>query len=412
MSNIKEINGKTLIFTDCHLGLKQNSILKINIVVKVFTNILKYVKNNNVENIIFAGDAFHDRRTIDVNTLNVGLKLFSALASFCNMYLIVGNHDMHFKTSTEINSINIFKSNPKIHIISVPTPVLLNNKKCLLVPWASDLSEYKENEFDFLIGHFDINEKFLIATYINEHSLETKTADAIKTQICSDELLKSVYSDFSNLDDSIESSLSKKNVIDLGDFVSLVKKNGTIFTGHIHEHKEFVSKQRKIIFIGSPYQQNFGEINSIDGFYILDENCDYSFIELTGIPKHIKIYFSEILKTGIDNFDFSIVKNNIVKKIYDIEVSKEDEAKILQKINDTQPYEEVLSEYEINVSSQLDQADNEYSAEILGKSKLDYVRYYIDNIDDKILEENKIDREKLFSILKTYYELVENETNI
>ena len=40
----------------------------------------------------------------------------------------------------------------------------------------------------------------------------------------------------------------------LKNFIDLVKKNGTVFSGHIHHHKEFVAKGRKFIFIGSPYQ--------------------------------------------------------------------------------------------------------------------------------------------------------------
>lgn len=40
----------------------------------------------------------------------------------------------------------------------------------------------------------------------------------------------------------------------LGNFIEIVKENGTIFAGHIHQHKEMTTKKRKFIFVGSPYQ--------------------------------------------------------------------------------------------------------------------------------------------------------------
>lgn len=55
--------------------------------------------------------------------------------------------------------------------------------------------------------------------------------------------------------DFTEAVSSKKKSSDLvGDFIEVVKRSGTIFSGHIHQHREFVAKRRKFIFIGSPYE--------------------------------------------------------------------------------------------------------------------------------------------------------------
>jgi hypothetical protein len=58
---------------------------------------------------------------------------------------------------------------------------------------------------------------------------------------------------------------------------------------------------------------------------------------------------SDVMK-DIDSFDFSIVKGNILHKIYDIEVDNITDAKVSQKINDWQPYEELLPDYDVDIT--------------------------------------------------------------
>lgn len=40
---------------------------------------------------------------------------------------------------------------------------------------------------------------------------------------------------------------------------------------------------------------------------------------------------------------------------------------------------------------------------MMKKSKLDYVKHYISNIDCKVLEENMIERDKLMKVMAEYY---------
>ena len=60
---------------------------------------------------------------------------------------------------------------------------------------------------------------------------------------------------------------------------------------------------------------------------MLNEDCSYKFNEIANVPKHVEIKMSEVLKAK-ESFDFSIVKDNIVHKVYDIEVDRETDAKI------------------------------------------------------------------------------------
>jgi len=216
-----------------------------------------------------------------------------------------------------------------------------------------------------MFGHFDVSREYLIKSYVEEHS-KNVVSDAIKDK----------------LDAEIELTPSKKSTAGdlVGDFIDKVKKNGAIFSGHIHGRKEFISKGRNFILIGDPYQQNMGERDYSCGFYVLDSENKYSFCPIDSVPKHIDLKMSTIVK-DIDAFDFSIVKGNIIHKTYDVEVSVTDDAKISQKITDWQPYEELLPDYDVQMPLTSALSSQNQSIELIRKSKMDYVKNYIQNID-------------------------------
>lgn len=380
-----EINGKILIFSDLHIGLKDSSTQYLNTCISVIKEIRNAVRKNKIENIIFCGDLFHSRKHIELKALNCGLTMISALAKYAKIYMICGNHDTYYKNSNEINSINIFKDNPNVVLIPQAVQVKINEKSALLVPWLGDLSKFKKESFDMMLGHFDISTNYLIDSYIEEHSTPTETSQELKNELGLEEV---PYQD------------------KIGEFVELVKKEGYIYCGHIHQRKEFIAKSRNIIFVGSPYQQNAGEIDSVDGYYILDENCVPKFHKIKNTPKHIFIKISEVLKKGVDNFDFSVVKNNIVRKIYDTQVTKEDETKINQKINLFNPFDELLPEHEVESKEGEDSIISCESLELIKKSKLDYLQTYINGLDNAVLDKMGLEKDKIYDIMKNYYERV------
>ena len=189
------------------------------------------------------GDLFHTRQSVDVNVLNIGYKLVSMLAHHCDIWLMIWNHDTYYKNTVDVNSVNIFKDNPKIHIIDKPTDVLLNGQKCLLVPWLGDINN-APNDYDIMMGHFDVSSKWLIDNYREEHSNQSATTDTV---------MDSIESSLTNITDQHVPKSSSNND-KIGDFIEHVKPYGVIYSGHIHKNKEFISKTRNFIFVGAPYE--------------------------------------------------------------------------------------------------------------------------------------------------------------
>lgn len=372
---IQKIDGKVLLFTDLHLGLQNNSISKLSIAVKAVKEIISYIKSQNIKTVIFLGDWNHSRVTTENNVLNVSYKLMSALQSHTKVKMIVGNHDIYMKNSVDVNSLVIFKDLPNVEIIDDVRQMCINGKSALAVPWLGDVSLFQKESFDMMFGHFDVTSKYLIKAYIEDHknALPASQNDA---------------GDF------------------VGDFIDVIKKNGVVFSGHIHGRREFLAKERKFLFVGSPYQQNLGEIGNKCGFYVLNEDATYEFHEIESTPKHIKIAISDVIKQGVDSYDFTQVKGNIIQKVYDVEIDRKDDAKISQKIIDMKPHEELLPEYAITIS---DSSDNDVetskSIELLKKSKLEYIQNYIDNIDEASLDSD-VTKKELFDTLEKYYDAV------
>lgn len=410
VDNNFELTGKSLVFTDLHIGLKNSHTTYLNICAMAIKEIILAIKKNNVSNVIFCGDLFHSRKQLDINAINYGLKLIDAIAKYAKIYLICGNHDIYYKNTANVNSINMFKNNKNVVVIDSLTGATINGQKALFIPWLADISSEKPETYDLIFGHFDVSNKYLIASYIENHTKNTESSEELVNRILADDLLLSETDDSKeNISDEIDEIILKKTKSGdlIGNFVDIVKKMGVVYSGHIHNHDEFIAKDRQFIFVGSPYQQTFAEIDSKDGYYILDENNNRRFYEIKNIPHRMKISVKEIMDVGINDYDFSKVKGNIVKKIFDVNISKADEISICQKIVDNHPLEEELSEYDVQFTSSL--TNNEITNETLDlikKSKLEYIKSYVDNIDDKTLEQNKLTKEKIYELLEFYYNKV------
>lgn len=381
------ISGKTLVFTDLHLGLKNSNLAWLDICRKVVSEIIDTIKREKIKNVIFCGDFFHSRKQIDLVALCCGFDLITSISENAKLYLICGNHDAYFKHTNEINSIKIFRDAKNVEVIdSDPVAGTINGQRALFAPWDASMNyqpEFEKESFDLLFGHLNFSRKYFISSYYKENGEEIGTSRELLGEL-------GISADGPDFPESM---------------IDTVKEGGTVYAGHIHAKKEFVTKSRNIVFIGSPYEQNFGERHTPHGFYILSKENVPTFVEITCAPKHVILRMSEVLTVGPDDYDFSKVAGNVVKKLYDIEVSKPNELKIEQAITDNRPFEEALSEYEVESSGDSGIISNE-TLEVIKKSKLEYIQSYLDRISDSVLEDLKLEKSKIFEIIKSYYDKI------
>ena len=373
--------GKSLIFTDLHIGISNDKPSRQKIAERFIDEIIGRIETEGIRQVFFLGDLFHQRTAIEVTSLNVANDLVRRLASTCEVFLLQGNHDLYEKYNSVITSLNIFDLD-NVNLISVPTEIELNGQKVLLVPWlcGTSLQEHIDNfrldsDYDLMMGHFDIS-------YSGDIRIKgQKYADAYK----------SGTTNFSEID--------KGNII--SEILHHTHPMSTIYMGHIHDHETLTFENRTWNIVGSPqYQvhdmQRLPEEKKQHGFFILDEENNETFHQSASVPKFVTAYASDLVNGRIKASD---LKGAVVRRCYDIVLTDEQKAKFDEMVEKAKVYEEDSSVFVLGVSSE-DGSDDEVD-ESMGVviDKFDYIKGQIDKI-----QHPAIDNARLLEMMKEYYD--------
>lgn len=392
-------------FSDAHLGIRSDSEVRLDVCRKAFDTILYIVEKLGIKHIIFEGDMFHSRTSINVNTINVAFELMEKLSKSAEVFMIVGNHDTHFKNKTDIHSVKMFHNLKNVHIIDTPTEVLINNShRMLLVPWNMNLEAFENNAYDTVCGHFDFSSKYLISSYIEEHVSGENSDDSLLSDLLKD----GVDSYIDNADDGfnvedIKDVVTKKGELNstsyIGNFVDKCKPGGYVFSGHIHSRKEFQVRGRNFIFTGSPFQQTFGDIGKTYGFYLQDVKANkLKFIENKKAPVHVIIKTSNIK----EDFSYSICTGNYVKLIVDTSLKYDEIATITNTIAENTPLEISPVEYTVMINNDIPDLNPDECD--ISNAKKNYIFEFITGLSDEEIEAKKLSKERLLKIANTYFD--------
>jgi DNA repair exonuclease SbcCD nuclease subunit len=93
---------KILLFSDVHIHPHKKSEKRLDDCLDTLTWVFETAKKNNIKNILFGGDFFHDRSKIESLVLH---KTFNILKKYLdgsiNFYILLGNHDLlYFEKTT------------------------------------------------------------------------------------------------------------------------------------------------------------------------------------------------------------------------------------------------------------------------------------------------------------------------
>jgi DNA repair exonuclease SbcCD nuclease subunit len=149
--------NKAAVFSDLHLGLKGNSQVHNNDCEEFVEWYIQTAKQNDCETGIFCGDWTHNRNSINLTTLNTGIRLLEKLGSaFENFYMILGNHDLYYKNKRDIYSVEFAKH---INGITVVEDLLVKDDVAF-VPWlvGDEWKRIKKLKSKYIFGHFELPE--------------------------------------------------------------------------------------------------------------------------------------------------------------------------------------------------------------------------------------------------------------
>jgi DNA repair exonuclease SbcCD nuclease subunit len=243
------------------------------------------LKAKGIEDIIVPGDFFHYRDEISVNTIHVASNVLNLWKDF-NILILVGNHDAYYKERADVNSLSLFKGHKNIHVVDEVYTMEQWNQKYSFIPWATPITDIPTS--DIIFGHFEIS-SFRMNAF----------------KVCDD-------------------GMSAK---------SLLEKSPLIISGHFHLRDERQYDTGKVLYLGNPYQMDFGDRESTKGYYLLDmKEREYTFYPNNISPQHKKVKLSELVTYGDITDDVkSIFKGNIVRFVFDKNIAP-DEVDVLLKI--------------------------------------------------------------------------------
>lgn len=200
--------------------------------------LVPFCKTRGITTLIFEGDIFHNRKTIDILVKNKVLDLFKATLSDFECIIYLGNHDVYYKNSNQVNSLKFLTGLPNVTVYEEITKVKRWGRNILFVPWLYEetkLTEFKvdPSEVDVMFGHFDI-----VGSRMNTH-----------------------------------------RVSDVGLDKKFIFQFPLVFSGHYHTRSEETHGNGVLIYTGTPYQLDRGDKGETKGFYVLEtDDLSYEFV--------------------------------------------------------------------------------------------------------------------------------------
>jgi len=335
-------SNRVAFISDIHLGVHQDSATWHNIAIKFAHWLNDTLRDRGIKDVVIAGDIFHNRHEIGVNTIHAAHKFFNILKDY-NIVAITGNHDCYYKDKSDVNSISILNGYKNITVFQELRTCIIDGKTWTFCPWGVTIDKIPKS--DIIVGHFEITHFRMNQHKICEHGMKT---------------------------------------------IQLLDKSKFVISGHFHyrEHRTY-PEGGSILYLGSPYELDFGDRDHAKGVSILDTNTfEVELIENNVTPKHVKIKISDLTEGKVKLEDLSpIISNNFVDFSIDKNVNTQAVDLLLSKFNQHKPLH-VRTNYNIFENVQLSATDvDNFSIDIETA-----LQEFVDLLDTKVNKKEILDK--------------------
>jgi hypothetical protein len=277
MINLKDIR-KIHLVGDLHLGIKNNAIewleIQKSFLLEDLIDKVDQDFDQDRDILIFEGDIFHSRESVNIRIQNESFAIFAQLAKKFKrgIYIILGNHDVYYKDKNTVNSVkSLAYLSDNIHVFERSEILSINGKhNFLMLPWVDDYTrlagiiEDNREDAEYIICHADIKGLTLNKWAKVEHGIELSALSTFKK----------------------------------------------VYSGHIHIRQE----KANLLYTGTPYQMDRGDRDNQKGHYVLDVTGDTiveSFLPNTKSPIFLKFDVFDILELPLSEIE-RLFKNNFV----------------------------------------------------------------------------------------------------
>ena len=221
-NEIKFRDNPICCISDIHIGVHQNGGIWHRIVLEWARWLDKQLQKKKIQDIVICGDLFHYRDEIAVNTIHIVTEFFNIFKKY-NIVIIVGNHDAYYKDRSDVNSLSILSGWENITVVSEIATTPAYGRKLTFCPWGVKTEDIPVS--DIIFGHFEIeNFKFNFAKVCSKG---TRVKD-------------------------------------------LLAKCPNIITGHFHIKQKRQYDEGQVVYLGNPFEMDFGDVDDQKGYHILD----------------------------------------------------------------------------------------------------------------------------------------------
>jgi len=263
---------KAAVFTDIHFGLKSNSLQHNQDCEKFVDWFISQAKIEGCETCFFLGDYNHHRASINIHTMQYGLKALEKLNdNFDRVYFIPGNHDLYYRDRRDIHSVEWAKHLPNVEIIND----WYITKDIVIAPWLvqEDWKRLQKLSGKYLFGHFELPNFFMNAMV--------------------------EMPDHGEINSTHMTGFEK------------------VFTGHFHKRQS----KKNVWYIGNAFPHNYADAgDDARGMMILEWGGEPEFHSWPDQPKYLVYKLSEIL----ENPEGLLLKDSHIRVHLDIDISYEE----------------------------------------------------------------------------------------
>lgn len=157
---------------DVHLGINENKPQFVNYQNKSLEFIFNEFRLLGITTIIYLGDIFDKRQSISVKSLKQCYEIFD---NGFDQYFLLGNHDVAFKNSNDLNSVEILLGDTNKVYTNLPEELELGGKTFLMTPWINKSNTEESNKIineskaDYLMGHLDLSGFEMMRGIVSTH---------------------------------------------------------------------------------------------------------------------------------------------------------------------------------------------------------------------------------------------------
>ena len=266
---------KIALLTDTHFGARNDNLNFNDYFYQFYEGVFfPYLQQNGIKHCIHLGDLMDRRKYVSYRILKDFRERFIQpfLHLEIDLHILVGNHDIYFRNTNDVNSLQeLLGANYKnIHIYPEAQEIDFGGFPILMMPWINPQNEIysfgmmDETKADTMVSHLEVVGFEMHGGHFSESGFD-------KSQF---------------------------------------KKFDTIFSGHYHKK----SDDGQIYYLGTPYQMTWSDYNCPKGFHIFDTETR----ELTRIvnPQKIfeKIYYDDT-QENYDTHDVNQYGNKYIKLV-------------------------------------------------------------------------------------------------